>query len=194
MPSNQLQSIKENHEVKHFLWMALLFATQAHGEIQVAFFECYDWYGNLVQLEKAGRYCHVAISCRSGWLHAHPARGVEVKSDLKQLGIGKVALILLDETQRPLDSVTVDRLLGLPYDQTFHWSTEKGTYCSKLVGKLLHLKPEEMVFETPYWEKFHELPTNELGLSPDDVFRQLRELGWVKSQLPKEQTNEAHSR
>lgn len=141
---------------------------------RVAFLEIHDAHGNLIQYEKGGRFGHIAISYKGGWLHAYPRFGVIWVRNTKELSrFGVVAKIIeLPSFSEPSERV-VNQLLGLPYDYRYSWSNA-AFYCSELVGKILGLKPVPMDFSAPIWGmRTQKLPRGELGLSPDYIYRVL---------------------
>ncbi len=156
----------------------LVFTSLSFAEIRVAFFRCFDSQGKLVEFVPGGQFCHVAIGYRGGWLHAHPVYGVEWKQGLEEIKVAKYGLTLLRKSALSLSEKQVNPWLGVPYDPTFRWDTERATYCSKLVGKFLNITPKIMTFETPYWKNFKNLPENELGISPDAIYSELVRRGY----------------
>ncbi|XGC79979.1 hypothetical protein ACES2L_11630 [Bdellovibrio bacteriovorus] len=61
--------------------------------------------------------------------------------------------------------------MGLPFDYEFIWNNQK-TYCSKLVGIALQMKPLPMSFAGTHYIKYypHWIHRNDPGLSPDQVY------------------------
>ena len=145
----------------------------AKADVKVAFIEFYTHDGKLVQLEPNGRFAHIAISYRDGWLHAHPWRGVEWISTENLAKMGKIADVVDLSSAREVSEATADRYLGKPYDSDYSWSDDK-IYCSELVAKILNLSPEPMHFDPKLWPekfwKFEGLP----GLSPDKIYKRLK--------------------
>lgn len=162
--------------MKWFLGLLLIFCAHVSiASVKVAFFRSYDRNGKLIQLEPGGQFSHVAISYENQWLHVHPVRGVELIESLSTLkDIGEVGEVLVVKDRPDLQSSDIENLLGLPYDFRFAWDNPKATYCSKLVGQLLEIQPSPMSFETDYWKGREPLPHGELGLSPDDIYLELR--------------------
>jgi len=152
-------------------------ANSVQATLHVAFFKWVDTDGKLVQIEPDGKFGHVAIAYEDKWLHAHVFRGVELADSLEKIGI--VSEVLKLDIAAPLTAEEIEPLLGLPYDRLYLWQNPEGTYCSKLVGKLLGLTPKPMSFSTSYWKQFKKLPPkDEPGLSPDDVYEALIKSGY----------------
>ena len=145
----------------------------AKADVKVAFIEFYTPDGRLIQLEPNGRFAHIAISYREGWLHAHPYRGVEWISTENLAKMGKIADVVDLAVAPAVDDETAQRFLGKAYDADFSWSDDK-IYCSELVAKILRLSPEPMHFDPKLWPekywKFEGLP----GLSPDKIYNRLK--------------------
>ena len=153
-------------------------AVSAHASVQVAFLEFYTPEGKLVQLEPGGRFAHVAISYRGGWLHSHPFRGVEVITTEGLSRMGKITSVVNLPQLKEIPETTAARFLGRPYDAEFSWSDEK-VYCSELIAKIFGLTPEPMHFDPKLWpEKYRKLEGLP-GLSPDKVYRRLLKVGSV---------------
>ncbi len=158
--------------VKFFL-LVCLFASNANAEIKVAFFRCYTPSLKAVQLTPGGKFCHVAISHNGGWLHAHPVDGVKWKKNLPEITGGRCENILIDISAPAVPHEEVTPWIGKPYDASFRWETKEATYCSKLVGCLLKVPPTLMTFKSPFWNGFKDLPVNEVGISPDEIYHEL---------------------
>jgi hypothetical protein len=150
----------------------LLLPLFSFASVQVAFLEIRDAKGNLVQLEPGGRFAHVAISYQGQWLEAHPYFGVHLVSFETLKKMGTIALILDLPNTLELDPSQVEPLLGKAFDREYSWSDEK-YYCSELVGKILKLKPEPMIFDPSLWPPEYQNYNGEMGLSPDEIFRML---------------------
>ena len=146
----------------------------ARADVKVAFIEFYTPDGRLIQLEPNGRFAHIAISFRGGWLHAHPWRGVEWISTENLAKMGKIADVVDLESAPEVSEETAHQYLGKPYDRDYSWSDDK-IYCSELVAKILKMNPEPMHFDTKLWPekfwKFEGLP----GLSPDKIYKRLKD-------------------
>ena len=144
--------------------------------VEIAFIEIRAGDGRVLQLEPNGRFAHIAISYQGNWLHTHPYRGVELVSRkvLEETGL-IIQVIRMPEVE--LESTAVKSVLGKPYDSTFSWNSD-GFYCSELVGKLLKLHPEPMLFARPLWKGPLTEKAGEFGLSPDDIYRILQGRGY----------------
>lgn len=159
-----------------FAVCVFVFCFQANARIEVAFIEVRSASGQLVQLEKHGRYAHVAIRFHDQWLHADPYRGVELVDSLDQMGT--VAVRLVSEVAPDLEAAEVERSLGLRYDRSFGWDDKSSTYCAKLIGELLKIAPTPMNFDADIWKIQSVVRRGELGLSPDDLYTALKERGY----------------
>jgi hypothetical protein len=161
------------------LFLCLFLCTQwTYARVEVAFLKALKPDGTPVQLEPGSTYSHVAISYRNRWLQVHPYRGVELvdTNGLKEMG-SLTTIIEIPDRDEPSPEF-VQKVVGTPYDWTFSWDGPR-YYCSKLVGKFLHLHPLPMNFNADIWPpRFHEyngLP----GISPQGVYTQLIELGYA---------------
>jgi hypothetical protein len=150
----------------------LFFCVSSSATVSVAFFEMYDHRQQRVELEKGGRFYHVAISTEAGWLHVSPKDGVELFESLDQVALKTV--VLTDETRPTLSLQDIAPYLNLPFDYGYRWNSKNSTYCSKLVANLLKIKPLPMTFESSHW-KWAQLPSRRgKGLSPDDLYAALK--------------------
>jgi hypothetical protein len=151
--------------------------------VQVAFLEIETSQGT-IQLEKGGRFSHVAISYKNRWLHTHPYFGVQLVTTRDLEKIGDITNIIeLPGHPEPSENF-VQQVLGKPYDRFFSWDGE-GYYCSKLVAKALGLKPTPMNFEATIWSKHLTKNKGQLGLSPDDIFHELLSRGYLTKRYEK---------
>src|SRR5690606_32020109 len=96
-----------------------VFSTLSFADISVAFFEARDAEGQLLQLESDGRFFHVAVSYRGGWVHAYPRRGVEWVTSLSEIGAPQV--VLRHKRHPQLRDEDVLPLIGMPFDLTYTW-------------------------------------------------------------------------
>lgn len=135
--------------------------------------------GRPVELEKDGRYAHVAISYRGLWFHAHPSNGVELVDNIENYG---EEYVILEDPSWPEPSPEyVQRWLGRPFDFTYSWANEFANYCSRLVGVSVKAVPEEMLFLGSNWKDYYYAPAiHDVGLSPDDIYDQLKARGWTE--------------
>lgn len=155
-------------------WMVALPARGA----TVALLEIYE-NGRLVQFEPDGQFGHCAIQVKHGWLHAHPRVGVQVTDDLSSFGVNPEVWTnpaFADPTPEQ-----IARYLKMHFNYDLKWThdDDKTTYCSRLVGELLGLKPKAAYFMGPAFELSHVVPSfGEVGLSPDDVQEAIESLGF----------------
>ncbi len=149
----------------------LFLSVISFAQTRVAFIEIRDKNGNLHQLEPGGRFAHIAISYHGQWLHTHPYYGVEL---IDTATLEKMGLLTFVEIPRQAELTTeeLQKYLGRPYDHGYSWESE-GYYCSKLVGKILQMKPEPMHFTANAWKHPPRAAQLSAGLSPDDIFRQI---------------------
>lgn len=111
---------------------------------------------------------HVALEYQGNLFEADPTFGgrFEPLSQVKKQGDLRIEIA---------DSLVNEHALatemGKAFDFNFIWDNDK-TYCSKLVGKALNMKPVPMNFAgthyaivKPEWLKRHDL-----GLSPDQIY------------------------
>lgn len=161
------------------LWLALV-GSSASAQVKVAFMNLQSPSGETVQLEREGRFNHIAVSVQilengrwiEKWIHSVPPQGVELVDKTQLRTHGKIVEILEWATVPALGIREIERYLGRPYDYGYSWSGE-GFYCSELIAKLLGLKPKPMEFAEGLWPESYQAKRGELGLSPDDVYQQL---------------------
>lgn len=156
----------------NFFMLILLMPLFSFASIDVAFIELRNHNGQLLQLEPNGKFTHIAISYRGGWLHSHPNRGVEVISQDNLEKIGTIKAITTVTERDSLNESQVRKYLDKPYDPEFSWRDDK-IYCSELVAKLLNIDPLPMTFETEVWPDRFKSLKGQLSLSPDDIFQLL---------------------
>lgn len=163
----------------------LFIQSMALAQTQVAFIEMRDAEGKIQQMEPGGRFSHVAISYGDQWLHSHPYRGVEVISTEELTKMGSQTIVVPLHEAPALSEEQIKDFIGKPAGK-LSWNDHEGYYCSKLVGKLLHMYPTPMGFDSEMWQQrivekvriWKDLLQNhvgELGLSPDDIYKQLQE-------------------
>ncbi|MBO9665605.1 MAG: hypothetical protein J7501_02180 [Bdellovibrio sp.] len=148
----------------------------ANASVKVAFFEARDANGKIVTMEKGGRFIHVAISVGNKWMHAHPYWGVQLVDSLKK--IGDPAVILTDESVADLNESQVQKYLRQKYDSSFSWEDHDKTYCSKLIANILQISPSPMQFTGTVWQFQNRARAQGVGVSPDDVFNELKSRGY----------------
>lgn len=160
-----------------FLFLYFFMFSKSHAAIDVVFLQLKDYQGNIIQMEENGKYAHIAISFKGRWLHANPVRGVELITEQELSSLGSIERIIHLTDKADLDEITVNKYLGRPYDPDFLWSDEK-IYCAELVAKLLDLPPQPMNFNSPVWGEKFKHRTSDLGLSPDDIYKSLKDKGY----------------
>ncbi len=161
------------------IWI-FLFPAQSYAQLRIAFFEGRDSSGNRIEMELGGRFFHVAIEYRGAWLHAHPARGVELTRDFSDLG--KIVEILENVQFPPLQEKEIRHYLGMKYDSTYRWG-ESGVYCSELIALILGVSPKPMKFDSPRWRGNPNVKKGKLGISPDDLYKYFLEKQFVPMNL-----------
>lgn len=161
--------------MKRFLVLLQLFLPLlSFAKVELAFIEIRTPAGNLVQLEPGGRFAHIAIAYGDKWLHAYPARGVEIVTLAELERIGKVADRITLPKVPDLTEAKIAPYLGKPYDWRYSWTNDK-IYCSELVAKLIGMEPTPMNYDGPAWnDRPNPGNAGELGISPDDIYWRLR--------------------
>ncbi len=149
----------------------------AAAEVKVVFVEVKGYGGRQVELEQNGRFAHVAISYKGNWLQSYPGHGVELISYADLAKMGKLVMLKSKSHVEPSDEF-VEQVLGQSFDMNFSWESDS-YYCSKLVAKILDLTPTPMEFNTRAWPKSFQKLTGLLGISPDDVYEQLLDRGFL---------------
>ena len=149
-----------------------------NAKTYLAFFEFYDYQGNLIQIEEGGRFSHIAINNGDFWLHAHPAKGfVEAVDSIKDMNFYKAKVYFYENENLILSSNALKEYIGVNYDRTFDWNN-RALYNSELIAIILGIQPGAMSFGSPFWNGQNNLPNGKDGLSPDDIFKQLDDLGF----------------
>lgn len=152
------------------LMCVLFFADLSFGQVRLAFFELRTPEGRLVQLEKNGRFGHVALQHQGKWLHAHPYRGVEWVALEKVREVGTLVSVIEFPNLAAPEETRIHQYLGRPFDRGYTWDDER-LYCSELIAKLLNISPLPMEFDPELWPKAYEKLRGQPGLSPDDIYR-----------------------
>ncbi len=169
---------------KYFIVILLLLLPRVgYPLVKVAFLEVKGPDGKNLELEAGAPFAHLAISYRGQWLHALPAHGVELVTEEQLEEIGSVAAVIEMEDQDEPATDFVNSILGSPYEMSFSWDSNR-YYCSKLVGKILHLVPEPMNFNAPAWPEYFHKYNGLPGISPQAVFRQLVAKGYTPHSTP----------
>lgn len=166
---------------KILLFLCAFISIEIAAHTNLAFFEFYDYHGKLIQLEKGSRFSHVALSNGDIWIHAHPAKGeVEAVLSLKEMNFFRAQIIVLSHPDLTISSDRLKEYIGAPYDHLFEWRG-RSFYNAELVAHLLNLAPGLMDFSAPYWQSYpYPLPHSTQGISPDDLYRDALDLGFVE--------------
>jgi len=153
-------------------WITPALAAPGAGTIKVAFLEVRDARGNLVRVEPNFPWAHMAVSMDGGWLHAHPAAGVEWVSGASLENYGRIAHVLSVPNWFKPRLDLVDKFIGQPYDHDFSWNNQ-ALYCSERVAKTLGIAPVPMVFDPQLWPRSYLRFNGMPGISPGLVYRRL---------------------
>ncbi len=160
-----------------FLFLFSLTSLSARAEVTVAFLEKRDAQGQLIQLENhASRFFHVAVwagGTRRCWLHTDAYRGVVCDAQVPEK-YGRIAEVL-HHAREMINPLVLNATMGVRYDFAYDWSDHSRLYCSELVGKILRIPPQPMEFNPAAWSAGMAFLVGKPGLSPDKVFRYLRE-------------------
>ncbi|HEY8269461.1 MAG TPA: hypothetical protein VIG33_01125 [Pseudobdellovibrionaceae bacterium] len=111
---------------------------------------------------------HVALEYQGHLFEADPTFGgrSEPMAQVKKQGDLRIKIAdgLINE-----DALEAE--LGRAFDFNFEWNNNK-TYCAKLVGKALNMKPSPMNFAGTHYAIVHPewLQRHDLGLSPDQIY------------------------
>ena len=159
------------------LFFLLLLPFCVSAKVDIAFIVMKDRQGQILQLEPQGQFAHIAISYQGQWLHSHPYRGVEIISTESLEHMGTLRKIITISDLDSLDEALVKPLIGKAYDTEYAWNDER-IYCSELVAKLLKIEPLPMSFSSPFWSDGFQKIRGELGLSPDDIYKNLKARGY----------------
>lgn len=170
--------------MKLFLGLFLLcFSCASFAQVEVMFLRVKQGNGQFIEMEPGGKFAHVLVSYNGKWIHAHPSNGVELVAD--PLKFGTAAEILVHPELNEPKPELVREVLGKPYSLHAPWEDRSAFGCSKFAGHLfrfLGVKPSIMRFEAAYWKQKQfrnlKLPVGQLGLSPDDLYGELRGKGF----------------
>ncbi len=159
-----------------FLGLAAGIGTPATAgqPVQVAFLEVRDVNGQPLRLEPWFPWAHMAISFEGGWIHSHPATGVEWASTERLEKFGRIAHVVTVPDWFEPRMELADAFAGLPYDREFSWDNQ-ALYCSELVAKLLGIAPVPMVFDPRLWPQDYLRFNGQPGISPGIVYRRIVE-------------------
>jgi hypothetical protein len=153
------------------LMILLLSCTEVEAKTKIAFLKVYDSSGKLVQYEPNSQFGHTALQVGDLWLQSYPGEGVKLITwdELQHRGV--VAEILEIPVKIELSQVTP--FLGRPFDFAYSWGDE-ALYCSELLAKLLHVKPEPMQLNHEIWPKSYWSLEGQPGMSPDKLYRLIK--------------------
>ncbi|MCB0357375.1 MAG: hypothetical protein KDD40_10225 [Bdellovibrionales bacterium] len=151
--------------------LAELAVAKPAQKVRVAFLVFHDHKGKIVQLEPQGRFGHVAISYKNGWVHSYRGRRVEWVEDLSRFG--HVALIVdVEQVPENIEDNLIEQF-GKPYSLESEWEDPNATHCAKLVGQVLELAAKPTNWSTSFWQ-FNPLKKYpRRSLSPDDIYEYL---------------------
>ncbi|NDE14554.1 hypothetical protein EBZ80_06440 [bacterium] len=154
--------------------MAISVPAAARPRVEVAFLEVRDVHGQSLRLEPWFPWAHMAISHNGGWIHSHPATGVEWASTERLAQFGRIAhVVSVPDWIEPRMELAA-AFTGLPYDRQFSWDNQ-ALYCSELVAKLLGIAPVPMVFDPRLWPGDYLRFNGQPGISPGIVYRRIVE-------------------
>ena len=88
--------------------------------------------------------------------------------ELRQMGT-ILAFIDVPDRDEASDEF-VKSVVGTPFDFSFDWDSDL-YYCSKLVAKILDLKPQPMNFDSELWDKSYRQLNGRPGISEYSVWR-----------------------
>lgn len=170
------------------LFRALLIFNFSFSEVRVIFFEGLSEAGSPIVLEPGGRFFHVAIQVDSLWLTAHPKLGTVLTDRIAGVGIPTLALESYGFARPGLRDI--EKYVGKPFDFKFTWRDPNCTYCSRLIENVLvdlGVFPQSiarpMLYNSPFWDG-KEVNRGEPGVSPDGLYRALREQGFQERLIP----------
>lgn len=141
------------------------------------------FYGNphgSQNFETHSRFYHAALfdSTFGLWLDAHPPEGVR----MRKVPPYPQALAILQSPVSQLNWPALQNLRGQKFNLIAPWNSMTETYCSKVLAQIFHLQPRPMDFSGSYWLPYKKsgmrLPQGEPGISPDEVYWQLRQKGF----------------
>jgi hypothetical protein len=186
LKSKGLSKTKFYYYLSCILFCGIYFGADSQAKVEIAFLKKIDpKTGQYVRFQLHGPgFYHVAIKIGSQWLHAHPWGGVQLSDDLSLFG--EVTVILVSEKIADIKKIEIEKYLNMQYDNAFNWG-DKRYYCSELVAILLDIKPRIMRFDMPTWNHYFEslgMPQQPegVGISPDDLFEELKTNGFRVSQ------------
>jgi len=167
---------------KASLFGALLFLPNkafSKPPVRVAFFISYDHHNNLIELVPGGRFYHAAIQIDGHWYHSSPTNGVErVRSLVRLSEEGLFVVNVLESRVHELSFSDIKPYLGQPFDYLYDWDAEDKTDCTKFIAKLVDILPTPTSFAGAHWTVDYGFKAGGEGLSPDELYRRLREIGF----------------
>ena len=168
--------------MKIIFWILLyvFHATAAQATTRVAFFEAYDHTGAVIRLLPESKYFHVAIQIEDVWYHTDQDEGVTVLESFSDLGPQFQLKSILVNHDLYLQKSEIKPYLKMPFDLYYDWHDPNTTYCSKLIAKLLKVKPSLNLFKSSYWALAHGIKKGKEGISPDELYKKLLEKGFYK--------------
>lgn len=164
------------------LWRALLILSvvtlsPVTFALTVAFLELHGRGGVPIAIEPDGRFVHVAMSARGGWVHAQPKGGVQWSPTLDGLG-SRVVYLQHPHYPEPSDAF-LERWLGKPFDHDYRWDNANAMYCSRFPALWIGVDPDPMNFLSSAWMNYSDPPCGEPGLGPNDLYSKLVALGFT---------------
>lgn len=86
--------------------------------------------------------------------------------------IKKLGDIRIEISDSLINEPALEAEMGKSFDFNFEWDNNK-TYCAKLVGKALNMKPTPMNFAGTHYAIFKPdwLKRHDPGLSPDQIYK-----------------------
>jgi len=153
----------------------------AKAKVKVAFFEAYDYTGEVIRLLPKSEFFHVAIQIEGVWYHTDQEDGVTVLKPFKNFSyLGpeyKLKAILFNESI-DISQSSIAPFLGLPFDFYYNWFDDTTVCCTELVAKLIDIEPSQSFFASQYWEPASGLKRGGLGISPDELYTELLKRGF----------------
>lgn len=149
--------------------------------VRVAFFKGYDEQGKEVRLTDDGEYFHTSIQIEGVWYEVETKEGVRRMASVTEHPYLKLRRVL--EKNIGLSYKDIAPYMGLPFDTKYYWDDPESSYCTKLIANLLNVSPRPMSFEGENWENALHAPKGTLGLSPDELYKELLSLGFYPVSL-----------
>jgi hypothetical protein len=135
----------------------------------VYFFEHRNPNGDVYSFDPGGRFYHAALKYKNQIVQAHPYYGVQLTTNLTQVGHLAAALY---STKNVLNlSAKIQAQLGKKFSLYSDWNDPKTTQCSKLVGQIIGVSPVIV-------------QGGNLSLSPDLLYAELIKMNFKPQKLP----------